>query len=179
MTLQTPARDTADARLTAPDTLTLTRRLPGPIERVWRYLTDSELRRQWLASGEMSLQPGSSFELVWRNDELTQPPGQRPEGFSAESRATCRLLQADPPRQLQYDWSGVGEVTFQLEPAGEGEVLLTIVHRRLPNRGMSLNVASGWHAHTDVLAARLAGAPDAASFWDNWQRLHAEYGRKL
>ena len=64
--------------LTEPATLTIQRRLPGPIERVWAYLTDSDLRKQWLASGTMPLQHGASFELVWRNHELTNPPGQRP-----------------------------------------------------------------------------------------------------
>jgi uncharacterized protein YndB with AHSA1/START domain len=38
--------------LTGTDTLTIQRRLPGPIERVWAYLTDGELRRQWLAAGD-------------------------------------------------------------------------------------------------------------------------------
>ncbi len=33
-------------------TLTIERLLPGPVERVWDYLTRSELRRQWLASGD-------------------------------------------------------------------------------------------------------------------------------
>ena len=40
--------------LTEPATLKLERLLPGPIERVWAYLVDSGLRRQWLASGEMA-----------------------------------------------------------------------------------------------------------------------------
>jgi uncharacterized protein YndB with AHSA1/START domain len=44
--------------------LRIQRLLPGPIERVWAYLTESDLRRQWLASGTMQLQPGASFELV-------------------------------------------------------------------------------------------------------------------
>jgi uncharacterized protein YndB with AHSA1/START domain len=39
--------------LTEPATLKIQRLLPGPIERVWAYLTDSELRRRWLAAGEM------------------------------------------------------------------------------------------------------------------------------
>lgn len=34
--------------LAEPATLTIVRVLPGPIERVWSYLTDGELRRQWL-----------------------------------------------------------------------------------------------------------------------------------
>ncbi len=37
--------------LTEPATLTIQRLLPGPIERVWAYLTESDLRRQWLAAG--------------------------------------------------------------------------------------------------------------------------------
>ena len=36
--------------LTEPATLKIQRLLPGPIERVWAYLTESELRRQWLAA---------------------------------------------------------------------------------------------------------------------------------
>src|SRR5512132_2001373 len=66
--------------LVEPTTLKIERVLPGPIERVWSYLTDSEMRRKWLASGEMELAVGAPFELVWRNDELTDPPGQRPDG---------------------------------------------------------------------------------------------------
>jgi uncharacterized protein YndB with AHSA1/START domain len=36
--------------LTAPDTLRIERLLPGPIERVWQYLTDSDKRATWLAA---------------------------------------------------------------------------------------------------------------------------------
>ena len=67
--------------LTDPGTLKIERLLPGPIERVWSYLTESELRRQWLAAGEMEMKVGAPVELVWRNDELTNPPAQRPPGF--------------------------------------------------------------------------------------------------
>ena len=35
--------------LTEPATLKIQRLLPGPIERVWAYLVESDLRRQWLA----------------------------------------------------------------------------------------------------------------------------------
>src|SRR5690349_732532 len=53
--------------LTEPATLTIQRLLPGPAERIWAYLTKSELRRQWLAAGEMEMKVGAAFELVWRN----------------------------------------------------------------------------------------------------------------
>ena len=75
--------------LTAPATLMIQRLLPGPIERVWAYLTESDLRRQWLAAGAMALQVGAPFELVWRNDDLTDPPGQRPSGARRRPRAAA------------------------------------------------------------------------------------------
>src|ERR1700722_6436365 len=62
--------------LTEPATFTIQRLLPGPIERVWAYLTESDMRRQWLAAGAMEMKVGAPFELVWRNSELTDPPGK-------------------------------------------------------------------------------------------------------
>ncbi len=43
----------SDGVLTVPATLKIKGLLPGPIEGIWAYLTESDLRRQWLASGEM------------------------------------------------------------------------------------------------------------------------------
>lgn len=158
----------------APDkSLRVRRRLPGPIERVWAYLTDSGLRRQWLASGEMPLQAGASFELVWRNDELSSSPAERPEGFAAESRATCQFIEVDPPRRMRYIWPGVGEVTMELENAG-GDVLLTVTHRQLVGERLILNVCAGWHAHLALLIARMEGSP-APSLWATWKQVRAKY----
>ena len=123
--------------LTEPATLTIQRLLPGPIERVWAYLTESDLRRKWLAAGEMEMKVGAPFELVWRNDELTDPPGQRPPGFSDEHRMQSRITELDPPRKLSFTWEGSGDVSFELEPKGN-EVLLTVIHRRLPDRSTLL-----------------------------------------
>ena len=154
-------------------TLRIQRRLPGSIDRVWSYLTDSELRRQWLASGPMTLQAGTSFELVWRNDELSASAAERPEGFSAESRAVCQVEEVDPPRRLRYVWPEVGEVTFELETVDDG-VLLTLTHRRLSGEKLILNVCAGWHAHLALLVARVAGTTPP-SLWATWKTLRAEY----
>src|SRR3954468_8343588 len=86
--------------LIEPTTLKIQRLLPGPIERVWAYLTDSELRRKWLASGDMPPQGGMPFELTWHNDELTDPPGARPEGFESEHRMQSTITSFDPPHRL-------------------------------------------------------------------------------
>lgn len=163
--------------LIEPATLKIQRFLPGPIERVWAYLTESELRRQWLASGQMQMQVDSPFEFVWRNDELTDPPGRRPEGFSAEHRMQSRITELDPPRRLAITWGEQGSVSFELEPRGD-EVLLTLIHRRLPDRDMALKVAAGWHMHLDILVARASGkAPKP--FWDGWMRLKEDYDKRL
>ena len=158
----------------APDkTLRIQRRLPGPIERVWSYLTDSDLRRQWLASGAMQLQPGASFELVWRNDELSNSAAERPDGFAAESRATCQFIEVDPPRRMRYVWPGVGEVSIELE-AADGDVLLTLTHRQLVGERLILNVSAGWHTHLALLVARLENTP-APSLWATWTKVRSEY----
>jgi uncharacterized protein YndB with AHSA1/START domain len=91
----------AYGELIEPTTLKIQRLLPGPIERVWGYLTQSDLRRRWLASGEMQMKAGTSVELTWRNDELTDPPGERPEGFGAEHTMGAKILAAEPPRRLE------------------------------------------------------------------------------
>lgn len=163
--------------VTEPATLTIQRLLPGSIDRVWAYLTESDLRRQWLASGIMDMSLGAPVELVWRNNELTDPPGNRPEGFGEEHRRTEKITALDPPRRLGISWGETGGVTFELEPLGD-MVRLTVTHRRLPDRSVMLNVSAGWHAHLDILAARLAGS-EPAPFWDHWVDLKDEYERLL
>lgn len=158
-------------------TLKIQRRLPGPIERVWSYLADSELRRQWLASGTMNLQPGASFELVWRNDELSSSAAERPDGFTAESRATCQFVSVEPPRHMRYTWPGVGEVSIELEAVGD-EVMLTLTHRQLVGEGLILNVCAGWHAHLARLIALVEGHTPP-SLWSTWKRLRKDYEAQL
>jgi uncharacterized protein YndB with AHSA1/START domain len=163
--------------LTEPATLKIQRLLPGPIERVWAYLTDSDLRRQWLAAGAMEMKVGAPVELVWRNNALTDPPGQRPPGFSDEHRMQSRITELDPPRKLAITWGTTGGVSFELEPAGN-EVLLTLIHRRVQDRATLLNVSAGWHMHLDILVARATGQ-EPAPFWDGWSRLKTEYERRM
>ena len=170
----TPA---AYGALSDDSTLTLERLLPGSIDRVWAYLTESDLRRQWLAAGTMEMRVGAPLELVWRNAQLTADPGARPEGFGEEHRLESEITELDPPYRLSISWGSTGGVTFELEPVGD-MVRFTVTHRRIPDRSIMLNVSAGWHAHLDVLAARLAGE-EPGPFWDNWVGLKAEYDRRI
>jgi len=163
--------------LTGPATLTIERLLPGSIDRVWAYLTESDLRRQWLASGAMDMREGAPFELTWRNNELMANPGTPPEGLDGRHTMQSEITELDPPRRLGFLFGNAGEVTFDLEPVGD-MVRLTMVHRRLPDRTTMLKVSAGWHAHIDVLAARLAGE-EPKPFWDNWVALKDEYEKRL
>ncbi len=163
--------------LTEPTTLKIQRLLPGPVERVWAYLTESGLRRQWLAAGEMEMRVGAPFTFTWRNDELNTPPSKRPESFPEEHSLESRITELDPPRKLAIAWGSSGGVSFELEPKGN-EVLLTLIHRRLPDRPTLLMVSAGWHMHLDILAARATGK-EPAPFWDGWSRLKEEYDRRL
>ena len=163
--------------VSAPLALTIQRRLPGPVERVWAYLTDSDLRRQWLASGIMPTQAGEPFELTWRNDELAETPEGRPEGFPAEHRMQSEILVIEPPHKLVFSWPPSGEVSFELQPVGK-QVLLTLTHQRISDRKNMVMIGAGWHMHLDILVAR-ASDTRLESFWLGWSRLKQDYERLI
>jgi len=171
------AHDEDFGAIIAPRTLQMQRLLPGPIERVWDYLTKSDLRRQWLSSGEMPMKVNVPFELVWHHDELTTPPGTRPDGMGPQTHMPTQLTHCEPPHKLGFLFMGDSEVIFELKPAG-AKVLLTLTHRNLPSRGMMVGVSTGWHTHLDVLAARLAQTK-IENFWDHWRGYKAEYDKRI
>ena len=160
------------ASVIAPQTVRLQRLLPGPVERVWAYLVDSDKRRQWLASGDMQPAAGSPFRLTWHNDALSDPPGERPDGFGAEHSMDSTVLEYDAPRRLVFTWGG-GDVAIDLEPEGD-KVLLTLVHRGISDRRNLLMIGAGWHQHLDTLVARASGEKPTP-FWDGWTQLRGEY----
>lgn len=164
------------------ESLQIQRFLPGPIERVWKYLTDSEMRSRWLASGDMHGEAGSEFEFVWRNDELDgNSKGSAAEVDSEcaveEHRMQSKIVCWEPPSRLTFTWNGSGDVTIELEERGE-EVLLTLTHYKLPNQGMTVGVSSGWHAHLDYLVACLNNM-QPEPFWENYNRLRATYEERV
>ena len=169
--------------VTAPDTVRIERVLPGPIERVWAYLTESDKRATWLAAGDMDLRVGGSVDLRFHNNALTendQAPPPKYEKFGGEIHMGGRILECDPPRVLAYSWgedSSDSQVRFELSSRGD-EVLLVVTHSRLATRDGMLSVASGWHAHLGILADRLAGRTPPG-FWATHTRLEAEYDKRI
>jgi len=168
---------------TAPDTVRVERLLPGPIQRVWDYLTVADLRAQWLAAGEMEPREGGTVDLVFNNNTLTEnddPPAAKYAKYGGESHLPGRITDWNPPRLLAFDWGGgddASHVRFELAPQGD-KVRLVVTHSRLSTRDGMLSVSAGWHAHLDILRDRMDGrAPDG--FWRSHARLEAEYDRRL
>ncbi|WP_257816439.1 SRPBCC domain-containing protein [Phenylobacterium sp. J367] len=61
-----------------PGVVRFERLLPGPIERVWAYLTESEKRGRWFAVGEMDLREGGHADINFRHAQLSDVPDPPP-----------------------------------------------------------------------------------------------------
>jgi uncharacterized protein YndB with AHSA1/START domain len=158
-------------------TVRFQRLLPGPIERVWRYLTESELRSTWFAAGDMDLRVGGELKYVFHQtsfapDEAVPERYRREVGYSFVGRIT----RCEPPSVLAYRWDD-SEVIFELEPRGS-EVQLTLTHRKLAGRKEMVDVSGGWHVHLGVLRSRLIGAP-VERFWTDVERYDLEYEARI
>lgn len=158
--------------------------LPGPIERVWAYLTEPEKRSRWLAAGPMELRAGGRVELRFRHAELSPRAEPIPERYRCYENGAVvrgRVTRCDPPRLLSYTWGEEdgedSEVTFELTARG-AEVVLVLTHRRLRGRPLILSVASGWHTHLAVLADHLQGRVPRP-FWSAHAEAERAYEKRL
>lgn len=167
-----------------PKTVRTERLLPGPIDRVWTYLTDSEKRSTWFAGGPMELRVGGKAELHFQHQKLS------PEPIPDEYKAHCgpgsppsigHITRCSPPHLLAYTWwedqGDKSEITFELEPR-DGQVLLTLTHRHLEDRKEMLGVSGGWHLHLDILEDLLRGNPPRP-FWKKLAGLKEEYDQRI
>jgi uncharacterized protein YndB with AHSA1/START domain len=165
--------------ITGPGEVRLERRLPGPIERVWDYLTDAEKRGLWLAPGPMEQRPGGRLELRFRHADLSPRKVATPERYRRMDEGhvvICRVTRCEPPRLLSYTWgeeAEPSEVTFELTELGD-EVGLVVTHRRLKDAAEMISVASGWHTHVDILIDHLSGR-EPENFWVAHAAVEAEY----
>lgn len=170
--------------LTTPDTLRLERLLPGPIERVWQYLTESDLRMKWLAEGGVEPRIGGTVEHCFRNSELSPEHDIPPPKYShcaAPINMLGKVTAWEPLRLLSYTWNeGSGaesEVSFALAEQ-QGQVKLTVTHRLLTNPNERLSVAGGWHTHLNILRDLLEGKTPQG-FWKAHTQLEQEYAQRL
>jgi len=168
--------------LVEPGTVKLERLLPGPLERVWAYVTEPAKRAKWLCGGELELRVGGKVRMEFNHDNLSSektPPEKRRSKDEMGQHAGV-VTRLEPPRLLTHTWTWNGgntEVTYELAPRGK-EVLLTIVHRRLEGRDITVGVMGGWDTHTGILADVLHGV-EPRPFWTTHNKLQQEYGQLL
>ena len=166
------------------NTVRFRRVLPGPIERVWAYLTESDKRAQWLCGGDAEQRVGGHVDMQFHNaslssaDDIPRPEKYRdlPEKMSFAGKVT----RCEPPNVLAHTWEFEdenSEVCYELEEQGDN-VLLTLTHRRLDTSETVLSVSAGWHSHLDMLEDVLAGR-QRRPFYKIQTALEDEYSDRL
>jgi uncharacterized protein YndB with AHSA1/START domain len=160
-----------------PAEVRLVRILPGPIERIWAYLTDPEKRARWFAGGPMEPKVGGKMTLQFHHKNIAPdevPPDQYKDVHETGFEMPGTILRWEPPRVLSYTFDESSEVTFELTEQAKN-VVLVLTHRARGDDIASLTgYASGWHTHFALLIAVLEGTPKPP-FWATHARLKAEY----
>jgi uncharacterized protein YndB with AHSA1/START domain len=150
----------------APDTIRLERVLDALPEKVWLYLTEADLRRQWFMGGS-DAKPGGEFELIVDHDNLSDEALPYPESYAASKGLTFseKVIRFEPPRLLETTFQGGknGRVTYELFPEGD-RTRLVLTHSGITSGTGAQDIGSGWNSHLTVLEERLAGR-NVPDFW--------------
>ena len=165
-------------------TVRFERLLPGPIERVWGYLVESEKRAKWLCGGETDSRVGGNIDMHFHNASLSSAEDiARPEKYKDMPEKVSfsgTVTRYEPPRALSHTWEFDGEaseVCYELEEVGN-KVKLVLTHRRLLSSDIVLSVSGGWHTHLDILVDVLEHR-QPGPFWKTQAEFAAEYKRRL
>jgi uncharacterized protein YndB with AHSA1/START domain len=142
------------------------RDLPGPIERVWAYLTEPDPLATWLARGTPTTKIGEQFSLTMlaNGDEIA-----------------ATLTAYEPPHVIAYSWFSThheaphddhSRVRFELAPHEAGtRLVLTHIGVQPEYYGRS---AAGWHSLLDALTAATLGV-DVPPFSEVFPRVIEGY----
>ena len=155
----------------APDTIRLERMLDAPVDTVWRYLVEGELRSQWFAGGN-DASDGGDFELVFDHDNLSADDVPYPSDYAKYKGAVNheKVMRFEPNRVLAYTFGEGrnGIATFELSPDGD-RTRLVLTHSGIQSPTGAQDFGSGWNSHLTVLQEKLAGR-SVRDFW----ALHAQ-----
>ncbi|MGM0458941.1 MAG: SRPBCC domain-containing protein, partial [Bacteroidota bacterium] len=64
-----------------PGTIQFERLLPGPAERIWDYLTQSQLKAKWLSAGDVEPRIGGKVEFRFNHKILSEKDDPIPKKY--------------------------------------------------------------------------------------------------
>lgn len=166
-------------KFNGPAEVRLVRLLPGPIERVWAYLTDPEKRARWFAGGPMEQRAGGKMRLDFRHKDLAPdetPPEEHKHHHDPGVSMAGVVTRCEPPRLLAFTFGSERESEVTIELTAQGaQVQLVLTHRATGGDiPYMAEFGSGWHTHFTLLLALLEDRP-RPQFWSLHTRLKAEY----
>lgn len=145
------------------NTVKLVRDLPGPVERVWAFLTDPKLFSQWFSDGVVPNYVGGAVHFAMGAD------GQ--------------ITSYDPPHILEYTWNErdhsrgpILDTIVRWELASvDNRVRLTLTHKRL-SKPEAIQHGAGWHTFVDRLSECVGGG-EPPEIMEHFARLQKQYGK--
>jgi uncharacterized protein YndB with AHSA1/START domain len=166
----------------SPDTIQFVRHMYGPISRLWEQLTHPMLRGRWLATGPMELEEGGRVELTFRHDELTSHAEIPPPKHQTRRppKVSGRMKEWRFQELVDFTWPTEGvDTEVRIEIASlVSQVRLTLTHSGIPSRAAMVDLAAGWHAHLNVLEAKMNGIIPPP-FWRTHIQCEKEYEERL
>jgi uncharacterized protein YndB with AHSA1/START domain len=141
-------------------TITFTRRLAHPQEKVWRAVTEPEHLAAWFPQ-----------EIVGerRAGAALRFPTPGDDGFEGE------MTVFEPPSVMELLW-GTDRLRIELRPDGDG-TLLTLVDT-FGELGKAARDAAGWHECLGRLACSLDG-DDLGDWGEPWSELYGRYTERF
>ena len=141
-------------------TITFTRRLSHPQEKVWRAVTEPEHLAAWFPQeivGER--RAGAGLRFVSSGGD----------GFDGE------MVVFDPPSVMELMW-GTDRLRIELVPDGDG-TMLTLIDT-FSELGKAARDAAGWHECLERLGAELDGT-EPPGWGDVWKAVNPQYAERF
>jgi uncharacterized protein YndB with AHSA1/START domain len=139
-------------------TITFTRRLPHPPDKVWRAVTEPEHMAVWFPDEMVGdRQAGAPLKFVTAHGD----------GFEGE------MIVFDPPSVMELLW-GTDRLRIEVRPDENGDgTVLTLVDT-ITELGKAARDAAGWHECLDRLVCELQGV-EPPKFGSAWAAINAVY----
>jgi len=166
----------ADSDTFTPQQLRFERLLDAPIDKVWPWLIEPELRARWFMGGPTEPRVGGRLGLTFDHDNLSDGDVPTPEKYARNVGKSWHetITRIEPPHLLAFTWDkgAAGEVTIELTPQGD-RTQLVLTHSVLRGSEDARYFGVGWGAHLAVLQTRIAGCK-VADFWDLLRQAEAK-----